>query len=58
MVLQVVHSATWLGHQAEGLIDLGFETQCRHGPGWFFEFPKWVPASAGSKFANLADAVQ
>ena len=54
----VVHPATWLGHQAKGLIDLGFEIQCQQGPGWVFGFPKWVPASAGSKDANLADAVQ
>ena len=52
------HPATWLGHQAKGLVGLGFETQCRHGPGWFFGLPKWVPASAGSKYANLAEAVQ
>ena len=35
----VVHPATWLDHQAKGLVGLGLETQCRHGPGWFFEFP-------------------
>ena len=58
MIPQVVHPATWLGHQAKGLIGLGFETQCRQGPGCFSDFPKWVPASAGSKCANLADAVQ
>ena len=28
--------ATWLGHRAKGLVGLGFETQCRHGPGWSF----------------------
>ena len=58
LVLPVVHPATWLGHQAKGLIGLGFEAQCRQGPGWFFGFPKWVPASAGSKYATLVDAVQ
>ena len=53
--IRVIHSATWLGHRAKVLIALGFETQCRHGPGWFFGFPK---CSAGSKYANLAGAVQ
>ena len=37
--LPVVHPATWLGHQAKGLIGLGFETQCRQGPGGFPDFP-------------------
>ena len=50
-----VYPATWLGHRAKGLVGLGFETQCRHGPGWVFGFAKWVPASAGSELANLAD---
>ena len=26
--------------------------------GVVFGFPKWVPASAGSKYTHLADAVQ
>ena len=38
-MLAVVHPATWLGHQAKGLIGLGFETQCRQGPGGFPDFP-------------------
>ena len=61
IVSRVVHSATLLGHRAKGLVGLGLETQCRHGPGWFFGFPKWVEwvsASVGSKYASLADAVQ
>ena len=55
----LVQPATWLGHRAIlGLVGLGFETQCQHGPGWFFGFLKWAPASAGSEYANLANAVQ
>ena len=57
----MVHLATWLGHRAKGLVGLAFEIQCRHGPGWIFGFPNGyvrIPASAGSKYANLADAVQ
>ena len=36
----VVHPTTWLGHRAKGLVGLGFDTQCRRGPGWFFGFSK------------------
>ena len=37
---QVVHPAAWLGHQAKGLLGLGFETQSRQEPGGIFGFPK------------------
>ena len=35
----VVHPATWLGHQAKGLIGLGFETSAGKGRGVFSNLP-------------------
>ena len=48
---------TWLGHRAKGLGVWGSNSVPVQA-NVVFGFPKWVPASAGSEYANLVDAVQ